>query len=81
MFMKYSSFEYSEFILASQLQFGAYEAESEHFRWEREQHQFNEWFSRANCNLRKMRRKMMFGYKIKAIRKLCIRECINDVWI
>ena len=31
--MKYSSLKYSEFILAFQLQFGTYEAESEHFRW------------------------------------------------
>ena len=31
MFIKYSSLEYSEFILAFQLQFGTYEAESEHF--------------------------------------------------
>ena len=29
--MKYSSLKYSEFILAFQLQFGTYEAESEHF--------------------------------------------------
>ena len=29
--MKYSLFEYSEFILAFQLQFGTFEAESEHF--------------------------------------------------
>ena len=36
MFIKYSSLEYSEFILAFQLQFGTYEAESEHFRWEKE---------------------------------------------
>ena len=34
--MKYSSLKYSEFILAFQLQFRAYEAESEHFRWEKE---------------------------------------------
>ena len=34
--MKYSSLKYSEFILASQLQFGTYEAESKHFRWEKE---------------------------------------------
>ena len=33
--MKYSSLKYSEFILAFQLQFGTYEAESEHFRWEK----------------------------------------------
>ena len=36
MFTKYLSLEYSEFILAFQLQFGTYEAESEHFRWEKE---------------------------------------------
>ena len=29
--MKYSSLEYSEFILASQLQFGIYKAENERF--------------------------------------------------
>ena len=33
--MKYSSLKYSEFILAFQLQFGTYEAENEHFRWEK----------------------------------------------
>ena len=33
--MKYSSLKYSEFILAFQLQFGTYEAESERFRWEK----------------------------------------------
>ena len=36
MFINYSSLKYSEFILAFQLQFGTYEAESEHFRWETE---------------------------------------------
>ena len=36
--------EYSKFILAFQLQFGIYEAESEHFRWEKEKRHFNEWF-------------------------------------
>ena len=46
MFMKYSSLKYSEFILAFQLQFGTYEAESEHFQWEKEKRHFNEWFSR-----------------------------------
>ena len=44
--MKYSSLKYSEFILAFQLQFGTYEAESEHFLWEKEKRHFNEWFSR-----------------------------------
>ena len=38
--------KYSESILAFQLQFGTYEAESEHFRWEKEKRHFNEWFSR-----------------------------------
>ena len=33
--MKYSSLKYSEFILAFQVQFGTYEAEREHFRWEK----------------------------------------------
>ena len=44
--MEYSSLEYSELILAFQLQFGTYEAESEHFRREKEKRHFNEWFSR-----------------------------------
>ena len=34
--MKYSSLKYREFILAFQVQFGTYEAESEDFRWEKE---------------------------------------------
>ena len=34
--MKYSSLKYSEFILAFQVQFETYEAESEHFRWVKE---------------------------------------------
>ena len=29
-----------------ELQFGTYEVESEHFRWEKEKRNFNEWFSR-----------------------------------
>ena len=37
--MKYSSLKYNEFILAFQVQFGTYEAESEHFRWEKEERQ------------------------------------------
>ena len=37
--------EYSKFILDFQLQFGTYEAESEHFRWEKEKRHFKEWFS------------------------------------
>ena len=41
MFMKYSSLEYSEFILA----FRIYEAESERFQWEKEKHHLKEWFS------------------------------------
>ena len=28
-----------------ELQFGTYEVESEHFRWEKEKRNFNEWFS------------------------------------
>ena len=35
MYMIYSMLEYSELILAFQLQFGTYEAESEHFRREK----------------------------------------------
>ena len=46
MFIKRSSLNYSEFILAFQLQFGTYEAESEHFRWEKEKRHSNEYFSR-----------------------------------
>ena len=34
--MKYLSLKYSESILAFQLQFGTYEAESEHFRCKKE---------------------------------------------
>ena len=46
--MNYLSLKYSESILdlAFQLQFGTYEAESEHFQWEKEKRHFNEWFSR-----------------------------------
>ena len=38
--------EYGESILAFQLQFRIYEAESKRFRWEKEKHHLNEWFSR-----------------------------------
>ena len=44
--MKYLSLKYSKFILAFQLQFGASEAESEHFRLEKEKRHVNEWFSK-----------------------------------
>ena len=44
--MNYLLLNYSESILAFQLQFGTYEAESEHFQWENEKRHFNEWFSR-----------------------------------
>ena len=44
--MKYSSLEYGEFVLAFQLQFGIYGAGGERFRWEKEKHHLNEWFSR-----------------------------------
>ena len=37
---------YNILILAFQLQFGTYEAESEHFRWEKEKRHYSEWFSR-----------------------------------
>ena len=43
--VNYLSLKYSESILAFQLQFGTYEAENEHFRWEKKRH-FSEWFSR-----------------------------------
>ena len=45
--MKYLSLKYGESIQAFQLQFETYEAESEHFRWEKEKSHFNEWFSRS----------------------------------
>ena len=38
--------KYSEFILAFQQQFGTYETESKHFRWEKEKRHFTGWFSR-----------------------------------
>ena len=41
MLMNYLSLKYSESILAFQLQFGTYEAESTHFRWEKEKMPFN----------------------------------------
>ena len=43
-FTNYSSLKYSEFILVFQLHFGTYEAESEHFGWEKEKCHFNKWF-------------------------------------
>ena len=46
MLMKSSSLKYSKFILDFQLHFGTYEAENEHFRWEKEKRHFNEWFSK-----------------------------------
>ena len=42
MLMKSSSLKSSKFILAFQLQFGTYKAESEHFGWEKEKRHFNE---------------------------------------
>ena len=44
--MIYSTLEYSELILAFQLQFGTYEAESDHFQREKEKRHSNEWLSR-----------------------------------
>ena len=46
MIMNYLLLKYSKPILAFQLQFGTYEAKSEHFRWEKEKRHFKEWFSR-----------------------------------
>ena len=46
MLMNYLSLKKSESILAFQLQFGTYEAESEHFRWGKGTCHFNEWFSK-----------------------------------
>ena len=45
MFINYSSLKYSEFVLAYQQQFGTYEAENEHFQWEKERRHFNELLS------------------------------------
>ena len=44
--MKYLSLKRNKSILAFQLLFGTYEAESEYFQQEKEKHHFNEWFSR-----------------------------------
>ena len=44
MLINYSSLEYIEFILAFQLQFGTYEAESGHFRLEKEKKRFQRFF-------------------------------------
>ena len=75
MFVKYSSLEYSEFIVASQLQLGTYEVESEHFRWEKENRHFSEWFSRKVDFL-------YFGY-LAAVRflKPVFKEILNNLYV
>ena len=67
--------EYSKFILAFQLQFGTYEAESEHFRWEKEKRHFNKWFSR-NVDL------SYFGY-LPDVRflKPVFKEISNNLYV
>ena len=46
MLINYLPLKYSKSILAFQLQFGTYEAESKYSRWEKERRHFNEWFLR-----------------------------------
>ena len=75
MFINYSLLKYSEFILAFQLQFGTYEAESEHFRWEKEKRHFNEWFSRQVDLL-------FFGYlTVDRFLKPVFEEILNNLYV
>ena len=75
MFINYSSLEYSEFILAFQLQFGTYEAESDHFRWEKEKRHFIEWFSRSVDLL-------YFGYPaVDRFLKPVFKEILNNLYV
>ena len=73
--MKYLLMEYSEFILAFQLQFGTYEAESEYFRWGKEKCHFNEWFSRLVDLL-------YFGYlpDVRFLKPL-FKEILNNLYV
>ena len=67
--------EYSEFILAFQLQFGTYGAESEHCRWEKEKRHFNEWFSRQVDLL-------YFGYlAVVRFLKPVFKEILNNLYV
>ena len=75
MFINYSSLKYSEVILAFQLQFGTYEAESEHFRWEKEKRHYNEWFSRQVDLL-------YFGYlAVDRFFKPVFKEILNNLYV
>ena len=75
MFIKYSSLEYGEFILSFQLQFETYEAESEHFRWEKEKRHFNEWFSKYVGIL-------YFGYlAVVRFLKPVFKEILNNLYV
>ena len=75
MFINYSSLKHSEFILAFQLQFGTYEAESQHFRWEKEKRHFNEWFSRQVDLL-------YFGYlAVVRFLKPVFKEILNNLYV
>ena len=66
MFINYSSLKYSEFILAFQLQFGTYEAKSEHF---------NEVFSRSVDLL-------YFGYlAVDRLLKSVFKEILNNLYV
>ena len=67
--------ECSEFILAFQPQFGIYETESERFRWEKEKHHLNEWFSRQVDLL-------YFGYFADVLfLKPEFKEILNTVYV
>ena len=75
MFINYSSLKYSEFVLAFQLQFGTYEAGSEHFQWEKEKRHFIEWFSRKVDLL-------YFGHlAVDRFLKQVFKEILNNLYI
>ena len=75
MFINYSPLKYNEFILALELQFRTYEAESEHFRWEKEKRNFNEWFSRQVDLL-------YFGYlAVDRFLKPLFKEILNNLCV
>ena len=75
MFIKYSSLEHSEFILAFQLQVGTYEVESEHFRRRKEKRDFNEWFSEKVDVL-------YFGYlAVVRFLKPVFKEILNNLCV
>ena len=73
--MIYSTLEYSELILAFQLQFGTYKTKNEHFRWEKGKCHFNEWFF-------KISRPLYFGY-LADVRflKPAFKETLNNLYV